>query len=91
MSKAWAKGSTYRWRRLRAAVLAANMAENGGKCGLQIRGTCEGMADQVHHVLGRAISGDNPKHLMAVCGPCNRKVGQPKGAPSPTPRPTSRW
>ena len=86
MSKAWAKGSTRRWRQARAAVLLANAHTNGGRCQLALgtwttrdgqQRSCEGVATEVHHVKGKA-SGDERDNLMAVCGPCNRRVGQPK-------------
>jgi hypothetical protein len=90
MSRAWAKGSTRRWRTLRAAILEANRQTNGGRCTLAIPKVCAGQADQVHHTKGKAVSGDDPRHLVPACGPCNRHVGRP-GRTSPTPRPTSRW
>ena len=90
MSRSWAKGSTGHWRRLRAAVLAANRMEHGGRCQLQVPKVCTGQADQVHHTKGKAVTGDDPRHLMAVCAACNRHVGRP-GRTSPAPRPTSRW
>lgn len=90
MSHSWAKGSSRGWRRTRAAVLAANKLENGGRCTLQIPRVCTGAADQVHHVQGKAVTGDDPRYLVASCGPCNRHVGQPNRH-SPKPRPTSNW
>lgn len=90
MSRSWEGGSTHHWRRLRAAILEANRQHNGGRCTLQIRGVCTGQADQVHHTRGKAITGDDPRHLVACCAACNRRVGRP-GRTSPTPRPTSRW
>lgn len=90
MSKAWAGGSTRRWRKLRAGVLGANQRDNQGRCTLQIVGVCEGQANQVHHTLGRGTTGDDPHHLAAVCGKCNRHVGQPE-RDNPQPRPVSSW
>jgi hypothetical protein len=100
MSRSWAKGSTTRWRKLRAAVLLANQAENRGRCQLDVgqgcprhhkpcEGICTGQATQVHHTKGKAY-GDAIGHLVASCAPCNRHVGAPTTYnPQPTPR--SRW
>lgn len=90
MSRSWAKGSTTRWRRIRAAKLATNRVENGGRCTLQIVGVCTGEADTVHHTRGRAVTGDNPKHLAAVCRACNMHVGEPSRH-NPKPRRISSW
>lgn len=94
MSKAWASGSTRHWRRVRAAVLAHNqlpkrMGGNDGRCVRQIPDVCAGPADQVHHVLGKA-NGDDPRYLEAVCGPCNRHIGDPREY-EPQPKIRSRW
>ncbi|HEX5120352.1 MAG TPA: hypothetical protein VFW65_34655 [Pseudonocardiaceae bacterium] len=77
MSRSWAKGSTTRWRRIRAAVLAENQRTNGGRCTLAIPEVCTGQADQVHHVAGKA-AGDDPRLLVAACAACNRRVGNPQ-------------
>jgi len=77
MSKSWARGSTRAWRRIRAEVLLLNRQRNGGRCTLQLDG-CTGQADQVHHTVGRAVTGDDPRYLVAACGACNRKLGNPK-------------
>lgn len=37
---------------------------------------CAGVADQVHHTLGKA-AGDDPAYCLAACGPCNRRAGDP--------------
>jgi len=89
MSKMWAKGSTTRWRKIRAAVLLANQSENRGRCTLAIKGVCTGTADTVHHILGRSITGDDPRYLAAVCAACNLAVGEPgRGA---KPKRVSSW
>lgn len=90
MSKAWAKGSTTRWRRVRALVLEENRRTNQGRCVLAIPRVCQGQADQVHHTRSRAEVGDDPKYLMAVCRACNLKVGAP-GRISPEPKQVSSW
>jgi hypothetical protein len=77
MSKAWAAGSTTAWRKTRAEVLKNNLINNQGRCRLLLPEVCTGRATQVHHTLGRAVTGDDPRYLMAVCAQCNVKVGNP--------------
>lgn len=100
MSRSWAKGSTYRWRRIRKDVLLANQAENKGRCQLNVGvhcarhdrrcpGVCTGLATQGHHVKGKA-HGDDPRYVIAVCRACNLHVGNPRNI-SPEPRPISKW
>lgn len=73
MSSNWKAGSTKGWRRVRAFVLY----RDGNKCQLRIKGVCTVVATQVHHLVGRAVSGDDPKYLAASCRPCNLKIGEP--------------
>lgn len=80
----WDKGSTSAWRRTRALVLA----RDNYLCGVQLRG-CTGHADCVHHTLGRAVTGDDPRYLVASCTHCNLAIGEPTGDPKPNPR--IRW
>ncbi|HMG43948.1 MAG TPA: HNH endonuclease signature motif containing protein [Acidimicrobiales bacterium] len=82
----WAKGSTRRWRRTRAQVLA----RDGYRCRIQLDG-CTGVATHVHHVHGRAVTGDDPAHLVAACEWCNLSTGDPTKAPDPQPKPRTRW
>ena len=84
---AWDKGSTRRWRTIRARVLADN---RGGMCTLGVEGVCTGRATHVHHVLGRAVTGDDPKYLVAACAACNLHVGEP-GKRRIEPRRVSSW
>lgn len=86
MSKAWENGSTPAWRKIRLDVLI----RDGYQCQLRLDG-CTGRADQVHHTLGRAVTGDNPEFLVAACRTCNLKVGDPTRQPDPAPRPAARW
>lgn len=86
MSKAWSKGSTRAWRRTRAGVLA----RDGYRCQVQLEGVCTGRATCVHHTLGRAVSGDDPRYLVASCNECNTAVGEPRKY-EPTSRPMTRW
>jgi len=90
MSKAWARGSTYKWRTLRARVLQANLVENQGRCVVQIEGVCTGVANTVHHTMGRAVTGDDPRYLVACCRACNASIGEPKHN-SPKHKRVSEW
>lgn len=81
----WEKGSTRAWRRTRARVLA----RDGHVCGLQLQG-CTTVATCVHHTVGRGVTGDDERYLVASCDNCNGKAGDPtKGDPAP--RPVSSW
>lgn len=85
MSKAWEGGSSRRWRTIRATVLE----RDGHRCQLKLNG-CTTVAGEVHHTLGREVSGDNPDHLIAACSTCNKQVGDPRSNdPAPTPR--TQW
>lgn len=86
----WDKGSTRAWRRIRAGVLEENRRTNGGRCVLAIPGVCTGMATCVHHTVGRAVSGDDPRYLVASCKACNLHVGEP-AKHTPKPRRVSNW
>jgi len=77
MSKAWAGGSTRRWRVQRARILA----RDGNDCQLRIPGICLGIADQGHHVLGKGVS-ERDEDIVAACLPCNVRVGKPDTDPS---------
>jgi 5-methylcytosine-specific restriction endonuclease McrA len=73
MASAWTNGSTRQWRRIRAAVLA----RDNHICQVRIRGVCTGVATCVHHTLGRAVTGDDPRFLVASCRSCNLRIGEP--------------
>lgn len=81
MSKVWSGGSTREWRRLRADVLEANRIRNGGVCQANVIGLCQGIATQVHHTLGRSVTGDDPRFMACLCGPCNIHIGDPQTHP----------
>lgn len=85
MSRAWAKGSSRAWRRVRAAVLA----RDGYRCRLQLPG-CTIIATEAHHTVPRMASGDDPRYLIAACKPCNIRAGNPQRH-EPEPRPTTSW
>lgn len=95
-SKAWQGANTYAWRKLARSILAANVEENGGRCRIALRGSwrtrrgqtkaCLGLADSVHHTLGRARTGDDPRYLVACCRNCNEKLGDPLAKRKPSAR-----
>ena len=96
MSKAWAKGSTPAWRRVRAQILARDHY----RCRIATSGTwtdtngktqhCRGRADCVHHTRGKA-HGDDPDYLVAACTPCNLRIGDPTKHHDPPPNPRTKW
>lgn len=97
MSNAWRKGSTRRWRRLRAYVLM----RDGYRCRMgdprhpigktQPRSAqCTGRATHVHHTLGRAATGDDVRYLVASCPTCNLEAGDPTKK-NPRPKKISKW
>ena len=60
-------GSTYRWRKLRAAILHRDR----GVCAY-----CGDRATTVDHIKARSQGGtDSPQNLVAACQPCNRAKG----------------
>jgi len=86
MSRSWSAGSTYAWRRLRLRVLERDRY----RCRLRL-GSCLGVASQVHHTHGRAVTGDDPRYLVAACRPCNLEVGDPTRVPDPPHAASGRW
>lgn len=86
MSRAWAGGSTATWKPVRRAALQrANYT-----CELRLPG-CTTWATQARHILGRAVTGDDPGYVRASCWPCNRRVGDPATHGDPHPVPRTRW
>lgn len=63
---------------------------NNGRCRLGIVGVCTGKATQVHHTLGRTLTGDDPRYVLASCQPCNLHVGNPQSR-KPKPKRVTRW
>jgi 5-methylcytosine-specific restriction endonuclease McrA len=86
VSKAWAKGSTRQWRKVRALVLA----RDAYRCQVRIEG-CTGQASHVHHVHGRGVTGDDPRFLVASCQHCNLKIGDPTKLREPEPKRVTGW
>jgi 5-methylcytosine-specific restriction endonuclease McrA len=90
-TKTWPNGSTRAWRKVRAHVLE----RDGYRCRLRFAG-CTTIATNAHHIQDRTIYGDDPTHIIAACGPCNKKAGS-GGAhtttygPDPAPTPLTQW
>lgn len=97
MSSSWEGGSTTRWRRIRAQILARDRY----MCRIAFPGTwttrtgevrrCLGRADCVHHTKGRTVTGDDPEHMIAACTPCNLRVGDPRKHHEPSITRHSKW
>lgn len=75
---------------LAANALPKRKGGNDGRCTLGIKDVCAGQATEVHHTLGRDVSGDDPRYLVASCGACNRQIGEPRKH-NPQPKIRSRW
>lgn len=102
MSREWSKGSTRRWRGIRAFVLG----RDGYRCRAHADGWCARVprehtctvraelsgphAGHAHHTRGRAVTGDDPRHIVAACAACNVHIGDP-AAHDPQPAPRTRW
>lgn len=84
----WRGGSTRRWRKLREQVLI----RDGYRCLVNLPG-CEGTASHVHHTLGRSVTGDDPRYLVAACARCNLAIGDPSrpGIADPEPKRMTKW
>lgn len=73
MSRSWQGGSTRQWRKVRAFVLT----RDGYACQLRLDGVCTGFAEHAHHTKGRAVTGDDPRYIVAACEACNLATGEP--------------
>lgn len=107
MSTVWAGGSTRAWRKLRAEILEENRVKNGGRCRAGCKGVCTSIADSAHHTLGRNVTGDDPRFIVAICTACNLHIGDPQAHPrncaqclhitwapnrvDPKPTPMTKW
>lgn len=95
MSKAWAKGSTWKWRKARRLVLDANLINNKGRCRIGTPGVCTTMADCVDHIHGRGqcpgCAADLLSHLQAACTPCNLRKGAPTQHTNPPHTQLAHW
>lgn len=105
VSGSWAKGSNRQWRELRAFVLSSAgyrcQAHADGWCarsGNPNEHTCTVRAElsgpdagHAHHTKSRAITGDDPRYIVAACQTCNLHIGDPTKHPDPEPTPRTRW
>ena len=98
MSKSWGRGSTRRQRRIRAEVLARDhdrgcRAHRDGWCAAPgvAPHTCTDTQDCVHHTLGKAVTGDDPRHQVAACTTCNLAIGEPGRHDDPPNKAVTRW
>jgi hypothetical protein len=100
VSRSWEGGSTSAWRRVREEVLL----RDGGVCRAHADGwcarvrrphVCEGRAPlaggHAHHTLGRAVTGDDPRFIVAACSACNLHIGDPTQQHDPRNRRVTRW
>lgn len=106
MSREWAGGSTRRWRRIRPYILqrdggrcrahADGWCDQAGArphtCSVRVQDHTPGQPDsyEAHHTQGKAVTGDDPRHIVAACRACNQAIGQPK-QPDQRPRPRTNW
>lgn len=85
MSSNWSGGSSAEWKKVRRLVILRDQ-----ECKLRTSPRCNGRAETVHHTQDRAVVGDDPRYLIAACGPCNYSYGSPTqekyGDPQPNPR-----
>lgn len=65
------------------------LARDGQRCQLKLEG-CTTKATCVHHTAGKAVTGDDPAHLVAACQNCNLKIGDPARYDPPA-RPRTAW
>lgn len=88
MSKAWEGGSSASWRKLRKQILD----RDGHKCRLRIEGICTDRATCVHHTVGKGVTGDDPRYLVASCRlrECNLHIGNPERY-DPEPEHRTSW
>lgn len=106
MSAGWSGGSTRAHRRLRQLVLerdgtscrahADGWCQRGGArehaCAGRVQTRTPGQPDsyEAHHTLGKAVTGDDYRHVVVACRACNQAIGEPV-APDPRPRPRTNW
>jgi hypothetical protein len=98
MSNSWKGGSTRAWRRLRAWVL---LRDAGKGCRAHREGWCDranapphecaDRGETAHHTRGKAVTGDDPEHIVAACTVCNLAIGDPSKGADPPGRSSTRW
>lgn len=53
---------------------------------------CTAHPTVAHHTRGRAVTGDDPAHIVASCEACNLAIGEPEPEPiDPRAVPVTRW
>lgn len=98
MSKSWAGGSTRHWRRVRKFVLWRDAgkgcrAHADGWCARKSSSPhqCTGAEEDAHHTLGRSVTGDDPRYIVASCHACNLHIGDPTHSKEPACNPVTKW
>lgn len=99
----WANGSTRAWRALRASIFARDnglcrthadgwcVRSNAAPHACVGRAPLHGpTAGHAHHTRGRAVTGDDPAHIVWSCRPCNLAIGEPQLLDPPA-VPITRW
>lgn len=98
----WKTGGGREWRELRAKILERDQyrcrAHEDGWCEKVPHDrphTCTGAAPlaggEAHHTLGRGVTGDDPRYIVASCRACNIHIGDPTKTPDPVASPVSAW
>lgn len=91
-SRSWPNGSTRAYRKARDHVLD----RDGWTCQLcgkpidrRLRSR-HPMSGSAHHTGDRALTGDNPRHMVAAHLLCNQQAGDPRKT-DPTPTGRTQW
>ena len=71
-------------------MLARDSVRGVPMCQLRMAGVCTTVATCVHHVKGRAVTGDDPRWLVAACDECNLAVGDP-ATHTPQAKKVTKW
>lgn len=45
----------------------------------------------MHHTHGKAVTGDDPRYLVAACEACNLHIGDPTQHDDPPNKAVTRW
>jgi len=88
MSKDWAKGSDYRWRKFRLTILERDK----WLCKIKSR-VCTIKAEHVHHIVPLSKGGDkyDTDNCQSACRACNLHTGARGASAQPSPQPTTVW
>lgn len=49
------------------------------------------MAGHAHHTRGKAVTGDDPRYIVAACPACNLAIGSPTETIDPPNRAVTKW